>query len=1253
MKKKTKILITLGSITTIIAGVSIPVILLSTKKTPSGDNDKKILQDILSSIQEEYTTEKSSTYIGTENWKVTLPTNESDLGIPQLDKRSGTISLSFKKIDLFNGQLEINAKVKVNKYEETKIFIVKGYKKEVPYYEDLSKDSYDLIGKDLWTSLDKMTSEITGSLSWTQIGISKPSNFSNELSSSFKVKNADTLLGKITFELKLSKVMSNKETFEKSFDVLVNGFKSTDQDINDINSILKNQSYELPTSFDDEYVNTKLQVGNSYTQEQVGVSLSITDPTLYDASFEIISLDTAMGQALAKLTISKNSKSSYKNVLITGFKSQNMEDVKSALNLFNNTSTTNRVLPSSLGAIGNIFTNEQIGITMPSNLNGVSISFKLDAINDDAGWIIVNVIARKGTSTKSKDITITNFLTKDEYDVQQILNQIVNKDTSSIDKYPSEIGNVDEIKTASELGIVDVTNTVSATITYKIQIVDDQNGTLKIEASVSKGNLTPLKKSFVISKYRSIEKDKLDINTFLSSFSSQKTSMTNQSASSVPVVGGKVQLSDLGISVTTPSNGVTYELNVEDVNDIYGTIIINVVANKGKGVGNKEITISGFKSVNIPLEFENENNIVANDNLDINRSYFGSINNTLNVDNVITKGEPLSGYIIELTNGVNFVFSTVTNKNFFAGHNFSSSNEDPQIKAKLFEFVRETISYMNFGIAQSVKYNITFVGTGTGGTLGATNTAHTNTNQIYINYTYNNISKFFDRANSNTWNANVREYHNAISTIVHESGHMEAEFALGLFNDDTKSKYNYTVNGSKLFTSNVREYDGEDVALKMNKAFVDEGIDLSNLLLNMKQNNGYLYESANNSNLNFNLPSATQLDSLLTNIYGSNVKSEMASIYDDSKYSPVLNYFDFKDNEVYFEKWDEDEDGYPDGKVLYNNSRDWFINFGYNEYIKQYLKYETSSMYLFNLHEFSTRMFMLLSQSGISNGLSVFADSIYGMMGNLLNVNPVPGNLPLGKNNSAEINGNSFSEFHNYFQNSLVPIEYQPTQFYFFDTIGKEYINFGSRIGFDNIELIINKREILLEKMLEIFYGNYNRAAFNGNQYVTQLDTTKNQFTALWSHLRLIGNSTNQAVEIEWKRRIDKDWNNYKIPSSSYKRVIYKVGNKDRITKNLYYYDVNVPINLELGNVFTQDKFDYYTTNTNLISNEDIQIRIKYGVFVNNVAMWGLENNYYSERYFDGFFASLDSSKGTLSYSPLTINNDDLTQLLVKYKYSK
>lgn len=1254
MKKRTKLFISVGAVATIGVGATVPLVLLG-KKRSIFDKDLADFTSVVNSIKEEYTTSKKELFIGETDWKKGNGITELELGIDVIDKKSGTLSLSVEEINLYDGKIKIKSIIRLGAYSKNISFYVMGFKTELSHYENLRDLSFGSLQKDLWTTQDKNVNQISGTLNWEVIGITKPKEFSSEFNLNFSILSRDSLYGKIDFQLKISKPLSKQDAqpFESTLNIRVNGYKSTDDDINTINAGLKTIPYELQTTFHTVSASTKAAIGQVYSFENLGLSIDDEANRKFSPQLEIVDINDNEGEINAKLFFTYNGKSSYKDVVIVGFNSNNMRDVLDLLSFYTTSETTNRILPSNLGAIGSLTTLDKIGIQQPTDLNGISIVYRIDSVNDESGWAIISVEAKKGSAFKTKEIQINNFLTSDEYELQEVSANIIDRNTSKIDVYPRQLGTVGDIVTANQLGIVESAVSPGISVNYKIKSINDDLGKIELTVTISKPSnptIDSIVKYITVSKFRSNQQDRADIQTFLDAFSNQQTSKSDQTASSIPVLDNIVNISDLGIQVTPPQNGVTFVMEMINVSDLNGTMTISVKASKGNSTNSKTIVISNFKSLSGSLTFANESITEANANLDIQKSYFGNVKNTLSISGVLTIGDTLSSYVVELTNGVKFVFPLEGARNFFSGYNFSASNENPQIKAKLYEFVRDCIQYLNFGIAQSIGYNITFAGPGDGGTLGATNTANKNVDQIYINYTYKNLQSYFDRSQNTGWGPNAREYHNAISTIVHETGHMEAEFALGLFHEDTMGKYDYALSNGKTYTENWREYDGTEVGNKITTAFSEVGIDIGNLLLNLNGSkaNGWLYENTYNAGLSFVLPTATQYDTLLKAIYGTNMKDTMASIFEDAKYSPVLNYYDFTNKEVYFEKWDDDGDGAADSTKLYSDPRDWFINFGHNQFIQAYLKYEiTNTTYIFNLHEFLTRIFMLLSQSGINNGLTVFAESIYGMMGNMLYSNPTA-NLPIGKDKRASDNGESFASYHNYGANSIS--SFKPTQYYFYDSIAKEYFNLGSRLGYNVVEKIIENREQLLEKLLGLFYGGFNKTAFNGYQYIKEFDTDQRLYDALWDNLKLLGTTTTQAVEVEWKRRGETTWNSYKIPASEYKRVVYKVGNENRVTSDLYYYNVNIPVNIKLGNVFEDEKFAHYLSNPSLINNEDIIIRIKHSNFVSNIGMWGTTDAYFSSVYYDDFQLKNASGRG-LEFSPLQNSGTNFTELVIKYKY--
>lgn len=1205
-------------------------------------SDEAVFEKIVSSIKSEYSTSLTDLYLGDLAFDEGDIVSEDEIGIERFENEEVEYELSLSEIKKFEGKIKVDVLVSYRDLSHELSIQVLNFMSELSYLRRETNEMLATVGTTYHTQIDLHIDDAPQiAENWTTLGLQKPSLIKSGFTSTMALSSKDQAKGVANYTLRLSKEMTNKELYisEDTAELVINGFQTSNIDLNELNKEMRTLPDSYQTSIEDRKPTELISSGQTInSSSNLGFIINIANPAI-TYTLAIQETDDITGEIRMRLNLTLNNESVSKEIKATGFMSNDKFDVETVYSKFSAMDTSLRVLPSTIGTTETVVSAAELGVAITFDLLNTNISYEIETIDDNGGWLVANVTINKGSHTKIKKIQISGYLTTSEAAMISVMSKISDKTTTKIHDYPTDV--VKNLKeSAATLGISEPEDKEGTTITYELSNLNDANGTMKALVTVSIGSFTPLTKIITISGYRSTVNDTKDVDALLAKFVGTSTSKTTVNASSVGNIGSTVTLTTLGISPTLPTNSAQYSLAIKAIDDVEGSVNITATVTSGKITKNKDFVVSGFIKqpiVSPPingLRFTAGNAVSSNNNLRINRSYWGA--KSMDID---FSGYPhntqVTGYVVELTNGVSFMFGTPSYGNFFSGYGFDAGNseEDAQasIKARLYEFVNDTISYMNFGISQDVDYWVTIFGEASGlGEIAATSTPNKDVKQIHLNYNYNTLRTYEDKSTSSTWSPGFREYSNAITLIIHELGHLESEFAIGLFNDDNETKWPFKEEGLN-FNENWREYDGVSAASKFVDVFNGVGVDISSIFNNLYDNNGQ-YQSSSNSGYTGVRPSAPEFYSMISHMFGEDAQSAIGDLYDDSKYRPILNKFDFSGSNINFNSWDYNLDGSRDSSVTFQNGKDWFVNNAIVEYMTRHYPFIAPSTYVFNFHEFMTRMLMLLTQKGLRNGATWFAESIWSSMGNLLNASQ----LSISNSNSAKQNANSFINNQSSIRSN-----------YGMDAMAQEYFNFGTRLGYSNLIKILENRETVLDGFLKVLYGGLNRNSFGMGQHAYATGNMLDQ-TWHWNLLWLIGTTTTKNVVVKWKRRRETSWQTFTVPQSAYKPIIYRLGGEDIISSNFYYYNIDVPLKMIINDKTAQTP--YFTSGN--VSDEDIVIAFENSTPVLDIAFF---SPYYNSSPNKRFYTSpqqappVISGRAAIIVLPVTVDANDPSQIVLQY----
>lgn len=1142
--------------------------------TEEEKNDKKIVDVLLVKISD-IKTNKTDTL--PSKLRLSSSPTQSELGVEwisesEISSKLVTVTITIDRSKINDDTGSIGAKVQITKNTQSlsKEVTITGYLSQIEHNNNKVDEQINSIQSTYITSKSVTTTfEISTSIgsliSETTLGISIPDiQKVTGVTYVFKLLEKNSQMGELLVEL----IVSAEKVQSKSKNIRISGFKPADEDYQTINSVLERVAVSYTT------VKTNMltsEIGLSsgvVTENKLGINTLLTTGELNGCSYQITinsnsDIDEQVGVVNVSVKVAKNEKFLEKLITVNGFFPKNLKDVRTQLDLINSVSTgRSDTLPSIIGNVDSIVTKEQLGISFVSTNNNVSLEYKITQINNIGGWLMLKVKASKGNSFEEKEIQVSGFRNQSTQDIIDVSNMLTNKTTTLVGAIPSN-ATVGLTINPTLYGFSEPSDKKGTTITYKIKTINSSE-MITVTATITKSQGTTVAKDFTISGFAPSSVIG-EINNVLSQITDKSTNKTTISPTSIGQVNSIISESDLGINAFTNTLQVSIVLKIKTINENEGTILVSVEASKGGSSNTKDILISGFKKAT----FITADSAQAGE-ATIKNSYFGTTKMNLGDQRFnFSNGATFNSYIVELNNGTKFVFETGNGvPGFFDGYNFTVQNEDQTIKTHLHNYVNDAVKHLVFGnTSRTLEIVYSPFAPGNEGTLGTTNSSLWGFNQIWMNYSYWDIRQFSSLRKNTEWGfdnkvnallGHNRNYWESITTLAHEMGHMEIDSAIGNFYNDDYAirKADRTLDGvNKNYGATFKEtrtgYDGAALAGDLIAIFQKYGVDLSSVLGGMKDVNNF-WESTNNASLTFIQPTLAEADQYIQAIYGKDIRQSLSEAYDNSYSQDNWTKLDLSNKNV---NWTYNGGG-TIGSVNYATGKDWFINSGYNIFLEKYGKWGNSNTsYIFNIHEFLTRMNGLLMSNALKNGTDLFAESLVTMYSNALYSNPWSTN-PLDANGSATTNGENLV---NYVNSNTGRIANRSLR----DSVGSEIFHFASRLGNENVTKILNNRDKLLEEFIQLIYGGGEKVAFENT---TQLRKDSSNFQHL-DKLKVFGVTKTKNKKFQFGLRKDiNNLNEFIVPQDEYKPVVWKNGH-NKIHTGLYYYNVEIPVGIALSNV--------------------------------------------------------------------------------------
>lgn len=473
-----------------------------------------------------------------------------------------------------------------------KTISITGFRSSVQDLAD-TKAIADSISATESTSISNVKPSVIGSANdiktTTELGIVELTS-TNGCVLSYKIIATNDAQGIVTVELSVSK---EGETTVKT--ITISGYKTNDMET--VENVLATINDSPSTSKSETLASTIGNVGDVVT---VGL-LGITNPTLNRTTitYQIEAINNATGTITLKAKVALGSYSKDKQIIVTGYITQDNHDVIQVLNAITSTYTTTNTTPrpSEIGAVNSTTSTANLGITLPADLKGTSVSLTIATINNSTGTLTLNVeVSKSGATDRSKTISVSGFRSSvnDQADVNVITTALSATATTTIGtSKPTDIASVNATKTATDLGITDPTQLNGSTIEYKVLSLSDDKGTISVEAKVTKEGMSSTK-NITISGYKTTPMETIE-NVLSTVQDSQSTSKTEFLPSSIVSVGDRVIAAALGIT-NPPTQGSTITYLIQALNNANGEIQADVIVSIGSISVTKQVVITGYRT---------------------------------------------------------------------------------------------------------------------------------------------------------------------------------------------------------------------------------------------------------------------------------------------------------------------------------------------------------------------------------------------------------------------------------------------------------------------------------------------------------------------------------------------------------------------------------------------------------------------------------------------------------------------------------
>lgn len=327
MKSSIKKMLVTGSLVTgsiYVVGLTATFLAMNIKLPQKSQNtnlDEVSVNNVLSKIEDAYTTSLSDVYLGISELIEGKKVTEDELGIEQIEKDDLNVTFQIIEVKKYEAALKMQAIVISGNFKKTKYFNVVGFLGEQAYLTNRANTSLSQIPDVSVTQIKKYTNSIPENpTSWNEMGMSRPQSFFSRFNISFVRNTIDHTYGSATYTITVSTMMSNDELFTQTKDFEVIGYYTDDDDMSYINEVLFDLPYEYSTSHIASKASEIAVIDAKYGIQEMGINIEHDHIVDFIVIFSPKTIDDENGVIIGTLEFGYNGKSNRRSILINGFK---------------------------------------------------------------------------------------------------------------------------------------------------------------------------------------------------------------------------------------------------------------------------------------------------------------------------------------------------------------------------------------------------------------------------------------------------------------------------------------------------------------------------------------------------------------------------------------------------------------------------------------------------------------------------------------------------------------------------------------------------------------------------------------------------------------------------------------------------------------------------------------------------------------------------------------------------------------------
>lgn len=478
----------------------------------------------------------------------------------------------------------------------------------------------------------------------------------------YKIMDFDNENGVLNLEITLT-----KNHAEKKIVFTISGFKNQNDQIKEnLNLILQKIPDRIKTNLNKAMPSQAIQFNQKISLKDLGIeSFQIANLDEKDITIKALEINDDMGEILIEVTLSQKSITVVKNVTVYGFKTFKdhiLEELETIKNLLTNQQTTkNDFLPTEIiNEIKPVINPKTLGIKSltAKELNGTKIIYEIFEFNDDNGEITIEATLTKNDVKVTTKFIVFGFKTtqtKNQEQVNEVLALINDQKTTKNDILPSDLSDLEQIKTAYELGIInpDLAKKLDVKIKYRILKINDDKGLMTVLVLISKGNARAEKEIKITNFQTQKVRDEKDVKETLKNIEDIIYDLIIFDRSKLP---SEYKNFEREINY---ENGVELKIKVLETDDEKGEIKIEINAKKGHSSDQQTKILEGFLTLKELYQKEINDLILSIDNQTTKESnkLASEIANHGQFQNALSLGiEPISD---EVLNGASIEYEVI------------------------------------------------------------------------------------------------------------------------------------------------------------------------------------------------------------------------------------------------------------------------------------------------------------------------------------------------------------------------------------------------------------------------------------------------------------------------------------------------------------------------------------------------------------------------------------------------------------------